>query len=198
MKNIFHPVDLLVLTCCLLNANTGAQQINISLNASEDIIVTATDPGTLNFNEKNYLIETGKVVDVVVSDHTAAVITIDAQSDRNITLTLDAPLHLTLDALNSIPFMARMAYSNLGASSESQARATATQITTGSCSFTIPVLITNSAHTALPAGSGPSGYNAANGRVFLFIYGTLGPVPQNAAAGLYTGEIHIHASYASQ
>jgi len=198
MKYLFHPVPLLILTFCSLNVSTGAQQINIALNTSDDIVVTATDQATLNFNEKNYLIETGTMVDVLISDNAAAIITIEGQPDRDITLTLDAPTRLTLDALNSIPFRAKMAYSNLGTPSEPHARATATELTPGCGSYTLPLLTTNSAHAALPAGSGPAGYNAANGRVFLFIYGTLGPVPQNAAAGLYTGEINIYVSYADQ
>jgi len=190
MKYTFHHVTLLFLTCCLFNVMTGAQQINIALYTSEDIVVTGKGKGDLNFNEKNYLIEAGKVVDVLLSDYAAAVITIEGQSDREIALTLEAPLQLTLDASNSIPFMPRMAYSNLGALDESQARATATELTRGSNSFTIPILRNNSASAAI--------YAASTGRVFLFLYGTLGPVPQNAAAGLYTGEISIHVSYASQ
>jgi hypothetical protein len=198
MKHIFNPVPLLFLTCCLFNVMTGAQQINIALYTSEEIVVTCTGKSDLNFNEKNYLIEAGKVVDVSLSDYAAAVITIDGQADREIALNLEAPLQLTLDASNSIPFMPRMAYSNLGASAESQARATATELTSGSNSFTIPILRNNSAPAAMYAASDPARYAPPTGRVFLFLYGTLGPVPQNAAAGLYTGEINIHVSYASQ
>ncbi len=198
MKYIFHPVSLLFLTCCLLSVITGAQQINIALFTSEDIVVTAKGKGELNFNEKNYLIEVGKMVDVLLSDYAAAVITIDGQSDREIALTLDAPLRLTLDASNSIPIMTRMAYSNHGATDESQARATATELTYGSHSVTIPILRNNSAPAAMHATSDPTRSDLSTGRVFLFLYGTLGPVPQNAAAGLYTGEINIHVSYASQ
>jgi hypothetical protein len=198
MKYILHPVPLLFLTCCLFNVMSGAQQINIALNTSEDIVVTAKGKGELNFNEKKYLIEAGKAVDVMLSDYAAAVITIDGQSDREIALTLDAPLHLTLDASNTIPFMPRMAYSNLGASDESQARATATELTSGSNSFTIPIFRNNSPPAAMQAPSDPTPSELSTGRVFLFLYGTLGPVPQNAAAGLYTGEINIHVSYASQ
>jgi hypothetical protein len=198
MNFIFYPVPLLFLTFCLLNMMTDAQQINIGLTTSEDITVTTTGNGSLNFNEKNYLIESGKMVDVLLSDHAAAVITIEGQSDGEIALTLDAPSRLTLDASNSIPFMARMAYSNLGASAESQARASATELTPGASSYTIPILRNNSVLTARTTCADPSVYGPPTNRVFLFLYGTLGPVPQNAAAGLYTGEINIHVSYASQ
>ena len=198
MKYIFHPVPLLFSTCCILNMMTYAQQLNIMLNTSEDIVVTATGKGSLNFNEKNYLIEAGKVVDVLLSDNAAAAIIIEGQSDRDITLILDAPPRLTLDASNSIPFMARMAYSNIGASMESQARVSATELTPGANSFTIPMLRNNSLFTGRAAGSAPSADDPSTGRVFFFLYGTLGPVPQNSPAGLYTGDINIHVSYASQ
>ncbi len=198
MKYNFRPFPLLFLTCCLLNMVTDAQQIHIAHHTSEDIVVTATGQGALNFNEKNYLIEAGKMVDILLSDNAAAVITIEGQSDKEIALTLDAPLRLTLDAVNTVPFTAKMAYSNSGASSESQARATATELVHGANSITIPLLRNNPASAGMKTAFYPAGYSPTTGRVFLYIYGTLGPVPQNAAAGLYTGEINIHVSYASQ
>lgn len=198
MKIILRHVLLLFLICCLVNAMTGAQQIHIAHHTSEDIVVTANGHGALNFNQKNYLIEAGKMVDILLSDNAAAVITIEGQSDREIALTLDAPLRLTLDAVNSVPFNAKMAYSNSGAPSESHGRATATELIYGANTITIPFLRDNPAPAGMKAASYPAGYSPATGRVFLYLYGTLGPVPQNAAAGLYTGEINIHVSYASQ
>jgi hypothetical protein len=96
-----------------------------------------------------------------------------------------------------IPLNIGFAYSNMGAESESLAKTQALQIPQGFTSATFPVLRRSTGPPGPPPTPEHNGYTAPTADAYLFIYGTLGPVPEDAAVGLYFGEINIHIEYST-
>jgi len=193
---------ILLLTCSLLLAVTVAaqQRISFGLYAAEGI--TLTPLNELNFNLKQSLILAGGDPVIVKLDDVACdavgILTVEGRKDLDITVTIDAPATLDLDGSNHIPLAVRFAYSNTVALNETaiNAKAHSIEIPAGFTSTTFPISRRLSGLPAPPPTPNYAGYIAPRGTVYLFVYGTLGKVPSNAAAGLYTGNINIHVEYA--
>lgn len=193
IRTVRHIVAIIFCNLLLIG-NAAAQRVNFGLYATEDIVITPLDLGELNFNAKEMMIMTGQTVAINLLDESTAVLAITGRRDQDFTVTVDAPVSLDLDTLH-IPLNLRYAYSNMGATNNIQAKQTSVVVPAGFTSVTFPVLRRASGLPAPPPTPNHAGYVAPTGTVYFFIYGILGPVPLNAIAGPYSGQINIHVSY---
>ena len=196
MKQTTRHIILLLTFSLLLAVTVAAQRISFGLYATDDIVLTQLNLGELNFNEKQPVILAGETVTVNLADAAVGILTVKGRTDMDITVTIDAPATLDLDVSNQILLAVRFAYSNNGASNETNAKARSIEIPAGFTSATFPIIRRASGLPAPPPTPNYAGYIAPTGTAYLFVYGTLGPVPSNAAAGLYTGNINIRVEYA--
>jgi hypothetical protein len=187
--------SILLLTILLLAGGVEAQRISFGLYATEDIVLTPINLGEMNFNEKKTIILAGETVTINLVDNAVAILAIVGRTDLDITVTIEAPTTLDLDVTNKIPLALKFAYSNTGASTDANAKATAIEVPVGFTSATFPIIRRGSGPPAPPPTPNHTGYTAPTGTAYLFIYGTLGQVPTNAAAGLYSGNVNIHVEY---
>lgn len=182
---------------CILLAETGmAQRISFGSYASEDITLTALNLGELNFSQKQYIILAGQTVTINLIDNETAALVIEAQANLDVTVTIDAPATIDMDNSNKIPLALRFAYSNEGKENETAAKTSSIQVPVGFSSITFPVLRRASGAPAPPPTPGHVGYSARRAKAYLFIFGMLGPVPANAAVGLYAGNLNVRVEYA--
>lgn len=174
-----------------------AQRISFGTYATDDIVLTALGTGELNFNNKQPMIKSGDVITINLTDNSTAVLSVTGNRHLDVTLTVEAPTVLELDASNTIPLVLRFAYSNQGLA-ESSAKAAAVEVPLGFNSATFP-LQRRAPGTPPPPPPTPGhgGYTAPTATAYVFIYGTLGTVPGNAAAGLYSGQINIRVEYST-
>lgn len=194
MKIILMMIFNLVTVANLLHG----QSINFGTYTSSGITINEEMPNKLDFNDKQNIILRGSndIVNIGLQDQEVAVLSINANEQLDITVLFDTPNKLELDKDNSIPCHLRFAYSNLGAQDIATARAQAIEVPLGFNSITIPV------HRRTMGAPGPpptpeyQGYVAPVGKVYLFIYGTLGPVG-NVDVGVYEGLINITADYST-
>jgi len=174
-----------------------AQRIRFGLFASDNIILTPLGLAELNFNNKQTIILQGNQVTINLFDEACAVLTIEGRADLDVTVTIHASATIDLDALNKIPLNIRFAYSNLGALNESMAKSQAVEVPAGFTGATFPILRRASGPPGPPPTPAHTGYIQPTARAYLFIYGTLGPVPIGAASGIYTGDIMINVEYST-
>lgn len=196
MKRRICTLVLLVVGSLLLTGKVMGQRVSFGLFATENIVLTPLGTGELNFNSKQHILLAGQTVTINLIDDQTAVLTITGRLDQEITVTIDAPGTLDLNVSNTIPLAVRFSYSNTGASSEAQAKLTATEVASGFTSATFPMYRRVTGLPAPPPTPGHSGHVAPTGTAYLFIYGTLGAIPLNSAAGLYSGDINVRVSYA--
>lgn len=178
-----------------------AQRISFGLYASDGITLTPLGLGELNFNSKKTVIVVGdEAFSILLTDNAAAVLTITGRADLDVTVIIEAPATLDLvvgEDTYTIPLSLAFAYSNRGAVDETTAKTQAIQVPGGFSYAAFPVLRRSSGPPGPPPTPDHTGYTQPTGTAYLFIYGTLGPVPGNAAAGLYTGEINITVEYST-
>ncbi len=196
MKKRIHTLVLFLVSNLLLTGNALGQRISFGLYTTENIVLTPLGSGDLNFNTKQNILLSGQTVTINLVDDATAILTITGRLDQEITVTIDAPSTLDLDVSNTIPLAVKFAYSNTGAATEVLAKLSAVEVATGFSSATFPILRRASGLPAPPPTPGHSGYVAPTGTAYIFIYGTLGVIPSNAAAGIYSGNISVHVSYA--
>lgn len=187
---------LFLTSLTLLSWSVLGQRVNFGLYATDNIVLTPLGTGTLNFNLKQNILLPNQTVTINLVDDAAAIISITGRLDQEITVTIDPPSTLDLDASNKIPLLVKFAYSNTGAATETQAKLSSIEMATGFTSATFPIFRRASGLPAPPPTPTHSGYVAPTGTAYLFIYGTLGAIPSNAAAGIYSGNINVHVSYA--
>ncbi len=188
---------LLLLSVLLVQAGT-AQRISFGAYAtSQDIMLSVS--GDLNFNMRQPVIasNSNSIVTIALNDDEAQCIEITGDATRDITITVTAPAELTIGAGgtgNQIPFACRFAYSNIGASTVSAAKATAIQVPGGLTAITLPILRRTAGAPAPPPTPAHGGYTAPSAKLYLFLYGSLGPVG-NVTAGLYSGTVNVNVQY---
>jgi hypothetical protein len=195
MKNKLLHIIMLVAFNLLLSDNSMAQRVSFGTYTTDDIVLTPLNSGELNFNLKQTVIVAGQTVTIPLSSDAAAVLTIVGRADLDVTVTIDAPLTLDLDVDNKIDLALSFAYSNFGKSNETDAKTSAVQVPSGFTSVTFPMLKRASGLPPPPPIPGHTGYSAPTATAYLFIYGTLGPVPANAAIGIYRGDINVRVEY---
>ena len=196
MKRRIQIIVLIVVSSLLLTGQVMGQRVNVGLYATEGIVITPVGAGNLNFNTKQNILLPDQTVTVNLVDDAAAILTITGRLDQEITVTIDAPSTLDLGVSHTIPLAVKFAYSNIGAATDVLAKLSAIEMAIGFTSATFPILRRASGLPAPPPTPNHSGYVAPTGTVYLFLYGTLGVIPSNAAAGIYSGTINVHVSYA--
>lgn len=194
MKQFVKHIALFLIFSLILAGNVAAQRISFGTYASGDIILTQVNGTGLNFNDKEPVIVGGQTITINLADNATAVMAIEAQANLDVTVTIDAPANLSLSS-NNIPLKLGLAYSNVGKSGEADAKVASVLVPNGFTSITFPVLRRASGVPAPPPTPNHVGYTAPRATAYLFIYGTLGPVPTGAAAGMYTGQINIRVEY---
>ncbi len=201
MNKYFNIAFLLL--AGLLFAGTGeAQQIKFGLYAGTGITLTKGSVDELNFNSKQTVIIGGSTVSISdQNDQFAAVLTIEGRADLDVTVEINAPA--TLDILvgattYTIPVSLGFAYSNLNSGTDiATAKTVAVQVPSGFNYAAFPMR----RRTAGPPGPPPTpdhaGFSHPTATAYLFIFGTLGPVPLSSPAGIYTGEIDVRVEYST-
>jgi len=197
MKKTIQRIILFVAGLLLFAGPAAAQRISFGLYASDGITLTPLGLGELNFNEKQTVILSGNTVQIVLTDDATAVIAIEGRADLDVTVTVDADPTLFLNTENEIPLAIGFAYANLGAGTEEIARAQAIQVPAGFTSATFPVYRRAAGLPEPPPTPDHEGYIQPTGTAYLFIYGTLGPVPTGVAAGVYHGNINLYITYST-
>ena len=174
------------------------QSINFGTFTSSGIMINQENGGELDFNQKQTVILSGSndIVNIGLQDQEVAVFSIEANENLDITLLFDAPNKLELDPTNSIPCNLRFAYSNMGAQDVETARTQAIEVPTGFNSATIPVLRRAINAPGPPPTPEYNGYVAPLGKVYVFVYGVLGPVG-NIHTGIYEGTINVTIDYST-
>jgi hypothetical protein len=181
-----------------------AQRISFGVFAGEDIIIDSPmgiNPG-LDFNQKQRIItsRSGRVSIGRADGEPYVVYRIQAAEGFDLMIDVNQTtmsLEGDADTDNSIELKIRIAYNNDGAPNAVVANMSAIDAPAGMNSLIIPV----SKNTSLAPGPPPdplSGETPSRNKatVFLFIYGSLGPIG-DVQPGVYSAEININVSYAS-
>ncbi|OYX10854.1 MAG: hypothetical protein B7Z16_17990 [Algoriphagus sp. 32-45-6] len=179
------------------NGEAMAQRINFSTwTGSEDVIIRSVGSvvSSLRFNEKQQvLLANTPAIVIAKNDPQVAIFEIEAPSEFDITVELQAPAFLAKDGDPSggtIPFALQMSYSNQGLPNEIAAIGSALDVPVGFTSVTFPVHVGRRG-VPLPPNPELSGASRPKSTVYLYIYGALGPIGQ-VSAGNYTGEVLIN------
>jgi hypothetical protein len=188
-------VHLVLLSMCVCSG-ASAQHISFGTWASGDILLSKGTPEQLNFNDKTQLIIPGvsQSVTINLNDPQAAVLTVEGSEYLDVTVYVDGPPTVDLDASNRIPLAVRFAYSNLDPSDVINAKLQAVEVPTGFNTATFPIFRRTGGPPGPPPVPPSSGYTPPRKKAWLFIYGTLGPVG-NVDAGLYEGMINVTVEY---
>ena len=173
-----------------------AQHVSFGTYATGDILITTGNPGNLNFNDKTQVIIPGisQSVKINLNDPQTAVLTIEGTEYLDVTVYVDVPATLDLDASNKIPVAVRFAYSNLNPADAITAKSQAIEVPAGFSTATFPIFRRVNGPPGPPPTPPSSGYVPPRKTAYLFIYGILGPVP-NVNAGLYDGIINVTVEY---
>lgn len=193
---MFAGIMMLVLLSTYVPTVTMAQRIQFGIFAKHDIQVNPVGAGTLNFNNSGspIIINSNEVFTIDILNEHVAVFEIEAVGDQDLTLELVAPTAL-VSGENAIPLNIRFAYSNLGALDFVSARNQALEVGEGFSTIIIPVLRRQNDSPGSPPTPHYEGYQSPAHHVYLYVYGSLGPVG-NIAAGNYNGQIQIYLRYA--
>jgi len=197
MKPTIRPIVLLLISFLLLNGHAMAQRISFGLYAGEGIQLDPMDT-ELNFNAKQPLLFTTQSVSILKQDPAAAIIRITGRQDQEITASISASPKLVLNS-TQINWTVRFAYFNtvVGNPSDAEIKAAAIELPIGFSSVTFPFKKNLSGLPAPPPTPINSNYTSPQGTAYLVIYGEMGPVPSDAEAGYYNGDINIRVEYAT-
>lgn len=183
----------------------SGQRLTISTwSGSEDISIRPIGMGSngLNFNQLARVITANSnPIQIRKEDTQAAIFAIEAPSESEIVITLDYYPYLSKigDATKGhlIPISLNMAYNNHNVANEAIAKNESIDLKNGITSLTIPV-DPKFIPGRLPIGNE---YGSTSQRpksvVYLFIFGTLGPVG-SISAGEYTTQINLHVHMANE
>lgn len=199
MEKIARVVVLLVLIGTL-NTSVLAQRINFNTwTGSENITVTAVGTGlnSLNFNDKQKVLLAGSPAVVIgKTDPQVAIFEIEAPSEYDITVELDFPFFLYKDGIptgdQKFPLALQLAYVNEAPPGFEflTGGATAQEVPAGFNSVTFPVN-RRAAGAPLPPTPEYGGYTRPKSKVYVYVYGSVGPIGQNISAGDYLGNVTL-------
>jgi hypothetical protein len=198
LTHILKRSGMLILLSVFAIHFVAAQKINFgAYTTSQGISLTVS--ANLNFNDKQPVIasNSNSTVTIALADNETQYIKIIADATRDITITVTADQRLFIGAggpNNEIPFTCSFAYSNLGSSTDAAAKTVAVPVPGGFTAITLPMLRRTAGVPAPPPTPAHGGYTAPQATVYLFLYGTLGPVG-NVNAGYYTGTINVSVNY---
>ena len=189
-------VGILILSV-VVSGEAIAQRINFSTwTGSEDVTIRSVGSvvSSLRFNEKQQvLLANTPAITIAKNDPQVAIFEIEASSEFDITVELQSPTFLAKDgdpAKGTIPFALQMSYSNQGLPNDISALGSALDVPLGFTSVTFPVHVGRRG-VPLPPNPELSGTSRPKSTVYLYVYGTLGPIGQ-VSAGNYTAEVLIN------
>lgn len=198
MKNI---LSFLIVFLVVSSASFG-QRINFSTwTGSDDVTIrpVGANSSSLRFNDKEKVLRAGMPqVAISKTDPQVAIFEIEAPTEFDITVDLTYPTVLHKDGNTSstdmIPFVVNMSYSNLspGNSGQIPDPATAQDVPAGFNSVTFPMYGSGTAPLPPSPEFGGSGTRQKS-KVFLFIYGAVGPIG-TVSAGNYTAEVILNVN----
>lgn len=221
MKRLFVLFGVL-----MLSAVAGhAQRINFGLSAgSTGITLTnlGTENGVLNFNVvQNPILPGSAIITINLQQNTFQVvpILIEAAEHLDVTVEVTSPPnglelvgHTGDEPVPTLPFQLGWAYWNqsqplatidpfsvqvMGNAREVQP-AIGAQLGFSSVTFSMRRRADGSTPPPPPPTPAHGGMTQPTpASAILYLYGSLGPVPQNASSGMYSGQIQILVQYAS-
>ncbi|WP_289029492.1 hypothetical protein [uncultured Algoriphagus sp.] len=169
-------------------------------SGSDKIMIRSLEIGnnSLNFNvNSGVLTANSGLIHIGKEDNNSAVFEIEAPSDAEIVINMEYTPFLAKERDftpdQSIPIVLYMSYNNQNAVNETIAKEESIDIPSGITSITIPV-ISQYTYALIPTSSefGES-MEMNKSIVYLFVYGTLGPVG-SVSAGEYSAQISIHVN----
>ena len=198
MEKIGRVVVLLLLIGTL-STSAIAQRINFSTwSGSDDIVITpvGATSSSLRFNDKVPVIR-ANMPEVVINkdDPQVAIFEIAAPSEFDITIELDHLGFLAKDGdpdKGTIPLTLNMAYTNNGQGNSNQVpnAQSAQDVPIGFNSVTLPVN-PRSGGAPLPPTPEYGGYTRPKSKVYVYIYGAIGPIG-TVSAGDYTATVNLN------
>ena len=198
MEKIARLVFLIILMGAL-SQPVFAQRINFSTwTGSEDIVITPVGAASssLRFNDKVPVIR-ANMPEVVINkdDPQVAIFEIAAPSEFDITIELDHLGFLAKDGdpdKGTIPLTLNMAYTNNGQGNSNQVpnAQSAQDVPVGFNSVTLPVN-PRSGGAPLPPTPEYGGYTRPKSKVYVYIYGAIGPIG-TVSAGDYTATVNLN------
>ena len=197
-KNILYTL----LSLCLAN-DLHAQRINFSTYVQDETITLniVSNPLGLNFNDKQRIIIVGDQTPVVIdiNDNPTVVIELDAPIEYDLTVEFTwtpGLSYLGLDTGTLVPFNLGIAYNNTGEFTDFDRRLAAVQVPSSYRTVTLPVRRRTAGGPPLPPPTPDyEGFVRPRGKAYLFVYGSLGPIPSNIRSGNYSGTIDIFVNY---
>ena len=171
-------------------------------SGSDDITIRSVGMGynSLNFNQySNKITANSGTIHIRKEDDNTAIFEIEAPSEFQIAVNLNYTPHLIREGEfstdRSIPMVLHMAYHNQNAVNETVAKKESIDLPSGITGITIPV------NSKFLGTLSPSEYGGSIERpksvVYLFVYGTLGPI-RSVSAGDYSSQISIHVNVADE
>lgn len=192
-------VVVLMLLIGMLSMSVSAQRINFSTwSGSDDIVITPVGAASssLRFNDKVPVIR-ANMPEVVINkdDPQVAIFEIAAPSEFDITIELDHLGFLAKDGdpdKGTIPLTLNMAYTNNGQGNSNQVpnAQSAQDVPVGFNSVTLPVN-PRSGGAPLPPTPEYGGYTRPKSKVYVYIYGAIGPIG-TVSAGDYTATVNLN------
>jgi len=183
---------VLVLIGFLMSVDSIGQRINFGTWAGTSIVVQPVSVSTLDFG--NMMI--GGALPNTVSLLNATSFEIIAPESYDVTVTLDAPAVLTGPGGNTLPFAAKMAWSNQGATNSTLANKIAVEVPTGFTSVTFPVRkFAGGLPAPPPVPLDGTTTTRITTKAYIFIYGSAGPASIGINSGNYTGTLTLTVEY---
>jgi hypothetical protein len=196
---VFRFLNIIIFLVALVvtgNTYATAQRINFGLHAGTGLTLQKGNVEELDFNLIKSVITPGtESVDIPKISEVAAVVLINGRSDLDVTVSIVADPNLVLGT-HEIPLTVRFAYFNMGGNvTEEHARQNSIEVPSGFNYATFPILRRASGPPGPPPTPDHVGFLQPTGTAYLIIYGTMGNVPLNAAAGLYEADINVTVEY---
>jgi hypothetical protein len=176
-----------------INFKTFVGNEAISLNVLENA-------AGLNFNLKQPYIPVGQnfPINIVINDLSTVVVEIDAPTDFDVTFSFSSDNGLTLSGSGSgipIPFSLRYAYNNTGEIGDAARRLNAVEVPRGYSTVTMPMRRRTAGAPAPPPTPNHDGYVRPRTKAYVYVYGDLGPIPNNIPSGVYNATINLIVDY---
>lgn len=188
-------------------ADASCQRIGVRMmTGNNEITVTALFPASLQFDQLIVDSETASQIELGgYNDERVLVVAVDAPENGSLLVTATAShpsrLYHEHEKTSHIPFQLNLAYSNAGYPANHtdirSAKAQAIKVEKGLNSFIFPA---NSSFTGLYAKD-PLSVNDKNAssktRVYLFFFGSIGPVTSKnqVVAGIYETDIMVNVEH---
>jgi hypothetical protein len=185
---------------CFNSQESFAQRINFSTwTGSDDIVLNSVMAGPeLKFNIEQPIITSGTTVTINLASNQTIAFRIEAPENFDLTVDVDAPLFLTFvdDPSKTIPLQVKLAYNNMLPGNELAGKAGAIELPLGFTNVTFPVNRRMSGAPSPPPTPLTGTDVRTKSTAFIYIYGSLGPVP-TVPAGDYSAKITVNVSFTS-